>query len=158
MNWHSNKHWIYFSVISIVQLVLVSAQLNCTQWRKLNAYNTITYNLWSWWVRGTSQRGAWEWKSLKQHFFKKRGDGSSPLPPSLPAQCTQPHPQKIPGQNMIFLKTAGIVCALLHLKYTFNSILLISGLDHPSSSSSSCSISSSSSRVTSTSLELKKID
>ena len=30
---------LYFPVISIVQLVPVSGQLNCTQWRKLNAYD-----------------------------------------------------------------------------------------------------------------------
>ena len=29
-------------VISIVQLVPVSGQFNCTKWRKLNAYDTIT--------------------------------------------------------------------------------------------------------------------
>ena len=33
---------MYFPVISIVQLVPGSGQLNCTQWRKLNAYNNIT--------------------------------------------------------------------------------------------------------------------
>ena len=40
MNWHSNKHFV-LTVISIVQLVPVSGQFNCTQWRKLNAYDNI---------------------------------------------------------------------------------------------------------------------
>ena len=31
---------IYIFVISIVPLIPVSGQINCTQWRKLNAYNT----------------------------------------------------------------------------------------------------------------------
>ena len=36
---------LYFPVISIVQLVPVSGQLNCTQWRKLNAYDSSSSNL-----------------------------------------------------------------------------------------------------------------